>query len=92
MRKKKYDTASVLGSRWRRDTSGDDPLDLWRDYQRLRTDDLRNQLIEHYLPIVRYTAERLRTNIVMPVFLMLMAIIIAALAPTIVSIRSQGFF
>ncbi len=37
-------------------------------------------------------AERLRTNIVMPVFLMLMAIIIAALAPTIVSIRSQGFF
>ena len=37
-------------------------------------------------------AERLRTNIVMPVFLMLMAIIIAALAPPIVSIRSQGFF
>lgn len=37
-------------------------------------------------------AERLRTNIVLPVFLMLMAIIIAALAPTIVSIRSQGFF
>lgn len=36
-------------------------------------------------------AERLRTNIVMPVFLMLMSIIIAALAPTIVSIRSQGF-
>lgn len=37
-------------------------------------------------------AERLKTNIVMPVFLLLMAIIIAALAPTIVSIRSQGFF
>lgn len=37
-------------------------------------------------------AERLKTNIVMPVFLMLTAIIIAALAPTIVSIRSQGFF
>ena len=37
-------------------------------------------------------AERLRTNIVMPVFLLLMSIIIAALAPTIVSIRSQGFF
>lgn len=36
-------------------------------------------------------AERLKTNIVMPVFLMLMSIIIAALAPTIVSIRSQGF-
>lgn len=38
------------------------------------------------------TAERLKTNIVFPVFLMLMAIIIAALAPTIVSIRAQGFF
>ncbi len=38
------------------------------------------------------SAERLRTNIVMPVFLMLMSIIIAALAPTIVSIRTQGFF
>lgn len=36
-------------------------------------------------------AARLKTNIVFPVFLMLMAIIIAALAPTIVSIRSQGF-
>ncbi|OYX42610.1 MAG: hypothetical protein B7Z02_11490 [Rhodobacterales bacterium 32-67-9] len=38
------------------------------------------------------TAERLKTNIVLPVFLMMMAIILAALAPTIVSIRSQGFF
>ncbi len=38
------------------------------------------------------TAERLRTNIVFPVFLMLSGIIIAALAPTIVSITSQGFF
>lgn len=37
-------------------------------------------------------AERLKTNIVLPVFLMLTAIIIAALAPTIVSIRGQGFF
>lgn len=38
------------------------------------------------------TAERLKTNIVLPVFLMMMAIILAALAPTIVSIRGQGFF
>ena len=37
-------------------------------------------------------AERLRTNIILPVFLMLMSIIVAALAPTIVSIRGQGFF
>ena len=38
------------------------------------------------------TAERLKTNIVLPVFLMMMSIILAALAPTIVSIRGQGFF
>ena len=38
------------------------------------------------------TAERLKTNIVLPVFLMMMAIILAALTPTIVSIRGQGFF
>lgn len=38
------------------------------------------------------TAERLKTNIVMPVFLLLMAVILAALAPTIVSIRGSGFF
>lgn len=37
-------------------------------------------------------AERLKTNIVMPVFIMLMSIIVAALAPTIISIRGQGFF
>ncbi len=38
------------------------------------------------------TAERLKTNIVLPVFLMMMAIILAALTPTIISIRAQGFF
>ena len=38
------------------------------------------------------TAERLKTSIVFPVFLMLSAIVLAALAPTIVSIRGQGFF
>lgn len=38
------------------------------------------------------TAERLRTNIIFPVFLMLFGIVIAALAPTIISIRAQGFF
>ncbi|MEM8631808.1 MAG: type II secretion system F family protein [Pseudomonadota bacterium] len=38
------------------------------------------------------TAERLRTNIVFPVFLLMSAVILAALAPTIVSIRGQGFF
>ena len=43
--------------------SGDDPIELWREYQRLGSDELRNQLVEHYLPIVRYTAERLRANL-----------------------------
>lgn len=38
------------------------------------------------------TAERLKTNIVLPVFLMMSGIILAALTPTIVSIRGQGFF
>ena len=38
------------------------------------------------------TAERLKTNIIFPVFLMMSGIILAALAPTIVSIRGQGFF
>jgi RNA polymerase sigma factor for flagellar operon FliA len=31
---------------------------LWRDYQEARTDGLRNKLIEHYMPLVRYNAER----------------------------------
>ena len=31
---------------------------LWREYQDKRTDGLRNQLIEHYMPLVRYNAER----------------------------------
>lgn len=38
------------------------------------------------------TAERLKSNIILPVFLMMTGIILAALAPTIVSIRGQGFF
>ena len=37
-------------------------------------------------------AERLKTNIVFPVFLLMTGESIAALAPTVVSIRSQGFF
>ena len=31
---------------------------LWKEYQATRSDALRNQLIEHYMPIVRYNAER----------------------------------
>ncbi len=31
----------------------------WKKFARTHSDDIRNTLIEHYLPIVRYTAERL---------------------------------
>lgn len=31
---------------------------LWRTYQTSRSDDLRNRLIEFYMPLVRYNAER----------------------------------
>jgi RNA polymerase sigma factor for flagellar operon FliA len=62
-RRQKFDTASVLGSRWRRDASGEDPIELWEQFQRSGSEDLRNQLVEHYLPVVRYTAERMRANL-----------------------------
>jgi len=32
---------------------------LWEEFVRTRSDEVRNRLIENYLPIVRYTAERL---------------------------------
>ncbi len=40
-------------------TSNPEIDDVWRDYKRHRTQDLRNQLIERYLPLVRYISERL---------------------------------
>ena len=36
-----------------------DVQQLWRDYQAHRTDELRNQLVELYLPLVKYNAERI---------------------------------
>ena len=36
---------------------------LWRQYVRRRSPDLRNRLIEHYLPLVRYHAERLKVGL-----------------------------
>lgn len=51
-----------------RPTSGrrddpEDPIDLWRSFQASGSDTLRNRLIEHYLPVVRYTAERLAASL-----------------------------
>ena len=35
----------------------------WEAYYKDRSEDARNQLMEHYLPIVRYAAERLHTKL-----------------------------
>jgi RNA polymerase sigma factor for flagellar operon FliA len=35
----------------------------WREFVRTRAQDLRNRLMEHYLPIVRYTAERVYSKL-----------------------------
>ena len=37
----------------------DDVRDIWRAYKKTGTEELRNQLIEKYLPLVRYIADRL---------------------------------
>ncbi len=38
-------------------------LEWWKEYQKVRTEDTRNRLLEHYLPIVRYSAERLAAKL-----------------------------
>lgn len=45
------------------DASDEDPIALWKQYQAGPNDALRNRLIEHYLPIVRYTAERVAATL-----------------------------
>lgn len=52
-----------LGKAKSRISEDEDPLDLWRAYKKRPTEELRNQLIEHYLPVVRYTAERLAAGL-----------------------------
>lgn len=41
----------------------EDPIALWTEYQAARTEANRNKLVEHYLPVVRYTAERLAATL-----------------------------
>jgi RNA polymerase sigma factor for flagellar operon FliA len=36
---------------------------LWQEFERTRSEDVRNRLIEHYLPQVRATAERLKAKL-----------------------------
>ena len=56
-------TRSRGGSRSTREAAREaakiDPIELWKRYKANPSDDLRNRLIEHYMPLVRYTAERL---------------------------------
>jgi len=43
--------------------SRDDTLELWRRYQATKDPALRNQLIETYVPLVRYNAERIAAKL-----------------------------
>ena len=38
-------------------------IKLWKEYKKASTQDVRNRLIEHYLPIVRSHAERLKAKL-----------------------------
>ncbi len=40
-----------------------DLMDVWTEYKVKPTDELRNVLVERYLPLVRYVAERLATTL-----------------------------
>jgi RNA polymerase sigma factor FliA len=41
----------------------DEILKVWAEYKRTRERKLRNRLMEHYLPLVRYTAERISAKL-----------------------------
>jgi len=40
-----------------------DIREIWVQYKKTHSDELRNKLMEHYLHLVRYTAERIRTKL-----------------------------
>ena len=45
-------------------TKSDTPiLDVWQEYKKLGTEHLRNQLMENYLPLVKYNAERIYSKL-----------------------------
>ena len=39
---------------------------LWRQFVKRRDTATRNELVEHYLPLVRYHAERIKTSSNLP--------------------------
>jgi len=63
VRRRRHSERIIQGRRWKETQEGHDPIDLWEAYQANPSDELRNRLIEHYLPIVRYTAERVAMNL-----------------------------
>ncbi len=38
-------------------------MEVWKEYRKVATEELRNRLMEHYLPLVRYNAERVHTKL-----------------------------
>src|SRR5512138_2806317 len=42
---------------------GLDVQPVWKEYKQTRERSLRNQLMEHYLPLVRYTADRISAKL-----------------------------
>ena len=48
---------------WERENMPTDIERAWRSYQRTHSGDDRNTLIEHYLPIVRYNAQRIHAKL-----------------------------
>ncbi len=47
----------------RSDSTASEILEVWQEYKRVGGEALRNRLIEHYLFIVKYTAERLHNKL-----------------------------
>lgn len=43
--------------------ASDDIKQVWIDYKRNKSESLRNRLMEHYLPLVRYNAERVHVKL-----------------------------
>jgi RNA polymerase sigma factor for flagellar operon FliA len=43
--------------------NGRPALDVWIEYKKTGTEELRNQLMEHYLSLVKYNAERIHTKL-----------------------------
>ena len=43
-----------------------DVTELWREFKELPTTPLRNRLVERYLPLVKYNAERIWQRLPVP--------------------------